>query len=176
MITRWFRRPDTARLRVLFVCMGNICRSPMAEAVLRSKLQRAGLQAEVAVDSAGTHGFHKGSRPDPRAVAQAALRGYALDGLRSRPLVAEDFSAFDLLLAMDRDNLATLHDRCPPGEQHRLQLLMAFAPAAQADEVPDPYYGALAGFDQALDLIEPACDGLLVDLRSRLVRPPANAD
>ncbi|OGA98577.1 MAG: phosphotyrosine protein phosphatase [Burkholderiales bacterium RIFCSPHIGHO2_12_FULL_69_20] len=168
MIKRWFRRPDPARLRVLMVCMGNLCRSPMAEAVLRSKLQRAGLGDAVAVDSAGTHGFHKGSRPDPRAVAQAARRGYPLDGLKSRPLVADDFSRFDLLLAMDRDNLDTLRDRCPPQAQDRLQLLMPFAQSAPTDEVPDPYYGAVSGFDLALDLIEPACDGLLQELRRRL--------
>lgn len=168
MIKRWFRRPDPARLQVLMVCMGNLCRSPMAEAVLRSKLQRAGLGDAVTVDSAGTHGFHKGSRPDPRAVAQAARRGYPLDGLKSRPLVADDFSRFDLLLAMDRDNLDALRDRCPPQAQDRLQLLMPFAQSAPTDEVPDPYYGAVSGFDLALDLIEPACDGLLQELRRRL--------
>jgi len=168
MITRWFRRPDTVRLRLLMVCTGNICRSPMAESVLRSKLQRAGLAPMVLVDSAGTHGFHKGTPADPRAVAQAARRGYALDGLRSRPVVAGDFARFDLLLAMDQDNLATLRKRCPSAEQHRVQLLMDHAPQADSDEVPDPYYGAVAGFDLALDLIEPACDGLVAEARRRL--------
>ena len=171
MISRWFRRPDTARLRLLMVCTGNICRSPMAEVVLRSKLQRQGLADVVLVDSAGTHGFHKGSPADPRAVAQAARRGYKLDALKSRPLVTEDFSRFDLLLAMDHDNLGVLQKRCPPGERQRLQLLMAHAPQAGTDEVPDPYYGALASFDLALDLIEPACDGLLTELRRRLATP-----
>jgi protein-tyrosine phosphatase len=171
MLTRWFRRPDPARLRLLMVCAGNICRSPMAEAVLRTKLQRSGLAQEVAVDSAGTHGFHKGSAADPRAVTQAARRGYKVDGILSRPVVAEDFSRFDLLLAMDQDNLATLQRRCPPGEQHRLQLLLAHAPQLGADEVPDPYYSTVAAFDHALDLIEPACDGLVSEIRRRLSTP-----
>ena len=171
MFNRWFRRPAAAHLRVLMVCSGNICRSPMAEAVLRAKLQRAGMGDTVAVDSAGTHGFQKGTRPDPRAVAQAAQRGYALDGLKSRPVEAVDFSRFDLLLAMDHGNLQTLQERCPPDQQHRLQLLLPFALGTTTDEVPDPYFGAPAGFALALDLIEPACDGLLLELRRRLSVP-----
>ena len=171
MFKRWFRRSEHARLRVLMVCSGNICRSPMAEVVLRSKLQGAGLGDSVAVDSAGTYGFQRGTRPDPRAVAQAAQRGYALDGLKSRPVEAADFSRFDLLLAMDHGNLQTLQARCPPNQQHRLHLLLPFAPGALVDEVPDPYFGASAGFALALDLIEPACDGLLSELRRRLTVP-----
>ncbi|MBC7728971.1 MAG: low molecular weight phosphotyrosine protein phosphatase [Microbacteriaceae bacterium] len=172
MIKRWFRREDPARLRVLMVCMGNLCRSPMAEAVLRAKLSQAGLAPVVEVDSAGTHGFRKGSLPDPRAVAQAASRGYSMLGLKSRPLVADDFNRFDLVLAMDRDNLNALRERCPRPEHGRLQLLLSFAAVASVDEVPDPYYGSMAGFEHALDLIEPACDGLLHDLRQRLATPP----
>ena len=177
MIKRWFQRRKAPRLQVLMVCTGNICRSPMAEGVMRAKLAQAGLADQVAVDSAGTHGFARGTLPDPRAVAQAAQRGYRLDGLKSRPLVADDFSRFDLLLAMDRVNLAALHSRCPPGVvPDRLALLLPFAapaPGGQVsvpavDEVPDPYFGNLAGFALALDLIEPACDGLVLVLKRRL--------
>lgn len=169
MINQWFSRRPPARLQVLMVCMGNICRSPMAEGVLRHKLAQAGLGDQVTVDSAGTHGFHRGAAADPRAVAQAALRGYRIAGIKSRPVEAADFSRFDLLLAMDQANLATLRDRCPAAEQHRLQLLLPYAtPPGHTVEVPDPYYGSVAGFDVALDLIEPACDGVVAVLQSRL--------
>ena len=180
MIKNWFRRRPPARLQVLMVCMGNICRSPIAEAVLRSKLDQAGLGGDVAVDSAGTHGFHRGSAPDPRGVAQAARRGYQVAGLKSRPVEAADFERFDLVLAMDRSNLATLQERCPPAQHHRLHLLLPFADAerpagpgkaAATDEVPDPYYGSLAGFEVVLDLIEPACDGVVQALQRRLAEP-----
>jgi len=172
MIKRWFRRPPPPRLQVLMVCMGNICRSPMAEGVLRSKLAAAGLADAVAVDSAATHGFHRGGPPDPRAVAQARLRGYNLAGQTSRPVQAADFERFDLLLAMDRQNLDALRARCPAAWHGRLALLLAqSAQPLDTDEVPDPYYGAVSGFDRALDLIEPACDGLLLQLRQRLALP-----
>jgi len=168
MFKRWFSRKDTARLRVLMVCTGNLCRSPMAEVVLRTKLQRAGLAGVVAVDSAGTHGFKRGTPVDARALAQAGLRGYDLKGRKSRPLVVGDFTHFDLVLGMDHKNLDTLHDRCPATEHHRVATLLSFLPAAPVDEIPDPYYGSVAAFDAALDLIEPACDGVLAALRKRL--------
>jgi protein-tyrosine phosphatase len=168
MIKRWFQRPPEPQLRVLMVCMGNICRSPMAEGVLRGKLAAAGLSAQVAVDSAGTHGFHRGALPDPRAIAQAARRGYNLAGQKSRPVTDADFERFDLLLAMDRANLDNLRDQCPPLRQDRLGLLLAQAPGLATDEVPDPYYSTAAAFDHALDLIEPACEALLNTLRQRL--------
>lgn len=176
---RLFGRQGPARLQVLMVCTGNICRSPIAEGVLRAKLQQAGLADQVVVDSAGTHGFHKGTAADPRAVAQAGLRGYRLAGIKSRPVVEADFKRFDLLLAMDRGNLATLRERCPPAEQHRLQLLLPFvaqatgqALAAGAEDVPDPYFGSVQGFDEVLDLIEPACEALLQDIGRRLRSTP----
>ena len=173
MLQRLFSRRPAPRLRVLMVCMGNLCRSPMAEAVLRAKLVHAGLDTAVAVDSAGTHGHFRGSPPDPRAVASAGARGYRLEALCSRPLADADFARFDLLLAMDHQNLERLRERAPAAQQDRLQLLLPFAAQAgggalPVDEVPDPYYGAPAAFDAALDLIEPACDGLLQHLRRQL--------
>lgn len=146
----------------------------MAEGVLRGKLEQAGLAALVQVDSAGTHGWHKGARPDPRAVTQARERGWRLDGLKSRPVVDEDFARFDLLLAMDQDNLDSLRERCPAPLHERLGLLLEHAPWLGETEVPDPYYSSVAAFDHALDLIEPACDGLMVLLRRRLGAMPAD--
>ncbi|MBI5257378.1 MAG: low molecular weight phosphotyrosine protein phosphatase [Burkholderiales bacterium] len=151
------------------VCLGNICRSPTAEAVLRTKLAKAGLERHVEVGSAGTHG-ERGGAPDARAVAAAARRGYDLSRIRSRRLVVKDFERFDLLLAMDLDNLEHLSNQCPPGEHHRLGLLLEMgAPSLGLREVPDPYYGAPAGFERVLDLIEPACEGLVVSLQRRLL-------
>ncbi|MBV8037068.1 low molecular weight protein-tyrosine-phosphatase [Roseateles sp.] len=151
--------------RILFFCMGNICRSPTAEGVMRAKLAAAGLDVEV--DSAGTHGYHVGEPPDERSQAHAARRGYALGALRARKLIAADFSRFDLVLAMDEDNLANAQVLCPPAQRHRLKLLMDYAPRAGRPHVPDPYYGGTAGFEEVLDLVEAACDGLVAALRAR---------
>lgn len=147
---------------VLFVCMGNICRSPSAEGVMRHKLAKAGLAGRVRVDSAGTSGHHAGEPPDVRALRHAAQRGYDLAPLRARQVRAEDFHRFDLILAMDGDNLAWLCDRAPVDGRAELGLLMAHGLVhASKREVPDPYYGSAAGFEHVLDLLEDACDGLL---------------
>lgn len=150
---------------VLMVCMGNICRSPTAEGVLRAKLARAGLAGRVTVDSAGTHGYHVGDPPDERALRHAARRGYDLSALRGRQVGRPDFERFDLLLAMDRDNLRILHRLAPPGAQDRARLLLTYGGPHRRDEVPDPYYGGADGFDHVLDLVENACDALVESLR-----------
>jgi protein-tyrosine phosphatase len=155
-------RDKTVKTRVLMVCMGNICRSPTAEAVLRYKLKAAGLDKSVEVDSAGTYGGHVGEPPDARAQRHAKLRGYDLSRLRARKLTAEDFTRFDWVIAMDGDNLARMADLAPDSHVARMELLMSHATRhTDVAEVPDPYYGPPAGFDHVLDLIEDACDGLL---------------
>jgi protein-tyrosine phosphatase len=159
---------DAPELRVLMVCMGNICRSPTAEGVLRALLQRSALKGRVQVDSAGTHGYHTDEAPDARAIRHAALRGYDLSGLRARPVQSEDFNRFHLLLAMDEDNHAWLQRRAPAGASGRVALLMDYAPErVAARAVPDPYYGGPAGFEHVLDLVEAACGGLLDDWLAR---------
>lgn len=157
-------------IRVLMICTGNICRSPTAEAVLRAKLGAAGLSERVQVDSAGTHDDHVGAPPDWRAQEHAERRGYDLSALRARKVRAADFEHFDLLLAMDSDNFDALARRCPPALRHKLRLLMSFVGRSDSEVVPDPYYGGASGFDQVLDLVEAACDGL-VDSLSRTLGP-----
>ena len=149
------------------VCLGNICRSPTAEGVLRTKLQRLGLEERVRVESAGTHG-EKGGAPDARAVAAAAKRGYDLSRIRSRRVVASDLPGYDLVLAMDGDNLEFLRSTCAAAHHHRIRLLLHDGGADGGRDVPDPYYGGPAGFEHVLDLIEAACDKLAQDLHRRL--------
>jgi len=153
---------------VLFVCMGNICRSPTAEGVFRHVVQQAGLQDRIAIDSAGTHGYHTGSPPDERSQHHARLRGYDLSGLRARQVEDLDFERFDLILAMDHENLALLEDDCPPQFLHKLRRLMEFAPAGLSDVVADPYYGGKQGFETVLDHVEAACEGLLAHIRPQI--------
>ncbi|GIX23673.1 MAG: phosphotyrosine protein phosphatase [Caldimonas sp.] len=162
------------KFSVLFVCTGNICRSPTAEVVVRHHLQRAGLVDRVHLDSAGTHGYHVGHPPDERAQAHAARRGYDLSALRARKVDAADFQRFDLILAMDRGHLHWLRESCPTAEHGKLKLMMDFAPPPRREEVPDPYYGGPAGFELVLDCLEAAAHGLVEHLRARLTPNPGN--
>lgn len=149
--------------RILFVCLGNICRSPSAEGVFASRLQQSALAQQVQIDSAGTGGYHTGEPPDQRATAAALKRGYDLRAQRARAVADEDFSRFDLILAMDQTNLDNLRARAPANAKAQLGLFMAFAPDWPA-EVPDPYYGGDDGFEQVLDMLEAASAGLLEHL------------
>ncbi len=158
----------TEKISVLFVCMGNICRSPMAEGVFRQRVAEAGLAERVHIDSAGTHAYHVGEPPDPRARETALRRGIELDALRARRVTREDLALFDFVLAMDKGNLAILQDIADPEHHERIRLFMEFAPEMKVREVPDPYYGGQGGFDQVFDLVEAAADGLLEAIRQRL--------
>lgn len=162
---------------VLFVCMGNLCRSPSAHAVFRQRVASAALESQVHIASAGTHAV-KGERADARAQACASQRGYDLSDLRSRPLLAGDLETFDLLLVMDADNEGHLRRRCPPAQQQHLHRLTEFCllpEHAATREVPDPYYSNAQGFEQVLALIEDACDGLLLHVQQQLNLIAANA-
>ena len=156
-----------AKTSVLFVCMGNICRSPTAEGVFRHRAAAAGLADRLVIDSAGTHGYHVGEPPDARSMEHAANRGYDLSAQRSRKVVASDFENFDHVLAMDHDNLRLLEAACPPQHRHKLGLFMAHASRSDSDVVPDPYYGGGRGFDLVLDYIEDASDGLIAALKMK---------
>jgi protein-tyrosine phosphatase len=147
--------------RLLFVCMGNICRSPTAHGVMRHKVRTAGLERAIDVDSAGTHGWHEGDPPDERAIAHARRRGYDIADLRARPLRPADFERFDLLLVMDEDNRAAARRIGAAAQHGKLRMLTEYGLGHRAREVPDPYYGGAAGFEHVLDLVEDACDGLL---------------
>jgi low molecular weight protein-tyrosine phosphatase len=189
--------PREAPLRILFVCLGNICRSPSAEAVMRAKVARARLENAIEVDSAGTGDWHVGEAPDPRARSAASARGFSLESL-ARQVQTSDFAEFDVIIAMDRANLRALQRLAPAGPARaELRLLREFEPSAAAArgdavatggegavrarddgdplEVPDPYYGGSDGFDRVLDLLEASCDGLLEELVARL-QPVARED
>ena len=171
------------QLGVLFVCLGNICRSPTAEGVFRKKLSDAGLSSQVRVDSAGTGAWHVGNPPDRRAQAAATKRGIDLSMLRARQVAAQDFAQFDYILAMDEENRSSLIQQCPAGVPTRIALLLDFLPDPLPEplpgsmhshaqtpavrEVPDPYYGEGDGFELVLDLVEAACDGLIAEIRRK---------
>jgi protein-tyrosine phosphatase len=152
------------KVAVLFICMGNICRSPTAEGVFRHFVAEAGLQDSVMVDSAGTHAYHTGNPSDARASAAAKRRGYSLADIRARKVSDEDFEQFDYIIAMDRDNLAILTDQSDAQYHHKISLFLEYS-AGHEDEVPDPYYGGSLGFERVLDLVEEASRGLLETLQ-----------
>ena len=154
-----------AGARVLFVCMGNICRSPTAEGVFSETLRKRAPELAVHVDSAGTHAYHVGDPPDHRACRAAARRGIDLTSQRARRVTTDDFSRFDLVLAMDEDNYRILAEICPPEFRSRIRLFMEFAPDGEQSSVPDPYYGGSTGFEYVLDLVEEASLGLLAHLQ-----------
>ena len=149
-----------SKTSVLFVCMGNICRSPTAEGVFRHVVAEAGRSDEFEIDSAGTHAYHVGEQPDRRSMAAAARRGISLDGIRARRVAVEDYDRFDHIIAMDEDNLARLQDGAPEGSRAQIRLFLEFTDSVE-NEVPDPYYGGAAGFERVLDLVEAASRGLL---------------
>ena len=151
----------TPRVRVLVVCMGNICRSPTAQGMLEKLARDSGLADRVQVDSAGTHGGHIGAPPDERAQAHALRRGLDLSAQRARALVRQDFERFDWVLVMDAANERAARALCSPEHAHKLRRLTDFCTHHAAREVPDPYYGGGAGFEAVLDLVEDACTGLL---------------
>lgn len=155
----------TGKVRILFVCMGNICRSPTAEAVARRMARDAGLDGRVEFDSAGTHGYHIGDPPDHRAITAGRRRGYDLTPLRARKVAQHDFAAFDVVLAMDDDNHAHLLRQCPPEYRGRVHRLLDYAQACTMREVPDPYYGGSEHFDDVIDLVEQGVAGLLDALK-----------
>lgn len=149
---------------VLFVCMGNICRSPTAEGVFRHFVEQAELLQKIEIDSAGTHAYHTGEPSDRRSQAAAERRGYSMADIRARRVHDSDFERFDYIIAMDRDNLSMLVDQADAEHHHKIQLFLEYG-ASQESEVPDPYYGGAAGFERVLDLVEEASRGLLETLQ-----------
>ena len=153
------------KVKVLFVCMGNICRSPSAEGVFNKLIHEQQLQNSFAIDSAGTHAYHIGEAPDLRSQRAAKDREVDLSTLRARKVIMGDFEDYDYLLAMDQDNHAIMIEACPEEHQHKIRLFLEYAPHLNTTEVPDPYYGGVYGFERVLDLIEEASTGFLEQLR-----------
>ena len=153
-----------SQVKVLFVCMGNICRSPTAEGVFQHKVAEADMHDRIAIDSAGTHAYHVGNPPDPRAQEAARKRNIDLSGQRARRVSPEDFEVFDYVIAMDESNRDDLLSICPTGFEDRVHLFLNFSESEQTD-VPDPYYGQGRGFEIVLNLVEDAADGLLAHIK-----------
>ncbi len=155
------------KVSVLFVCMGNICRSPTAEGVFKKQLDQAGIAHLVHIDSAGTHAYHLSEAPDIRAQRAAMARGIDISMLRARMFEARDFEIFDYILAMDQHNLNGLLEMCPKIFRCKVKLLLSYAPDLNRLDVPDPYYGGNYGFERVLDLLEDGCSALLEVLKQR---------
>jgi len=153
--------------KVLFVCLGNICRSPTAQGVFEHLVKQRNLQDQISIDSAGTHAYHVGEQPDPRSQSAARSRGVDLSTQRARRVAVEDFERFDYILAMDRSNYENLKSMCEPDHLPKVYLFMQFAEHWKVDEVPDPYYGGSQGFERVLDMVEAASEGLLEDILKR---------
>lgn len=153
------------KIHILMVCMGNICRSPLAHGLFQHLVEREGLSDLIVVDSAGTHAYHVGEQPDPRSQQTALRHGIDLSRQRARRFAGEDFERFDYILAMDRDNYAILVDSAPDEHHHKVRMFLEFAAERSEEEVPDPYYGGPDGFDHVYDLVEAAARGLLEDIR-----------
>lgn len=162
-------------MKILFVCLGNICRSPTAEVVFREIAAREAPDLALEIESAGTAAYHVGAPPDARTRQAALRRGYDMSALRARVVEAQDFRRFDLILAMDRQNFNALQQRAPATVRDRIRLFLEFAPDADVTEVPDPYYGGPNGFEEVLDLVEAAARGLLQHLRSESRRSPLSS-
>ena len=158
---------DKPKISVLFVCMGNICRSPTAEGVFRHLVTDSGLDEHVHIDSAGTHAYHVGEPPDRRARAAAERRGISLEDIQARRVQPDDFERFSYIIAMDQDNLAILEEQSEGAHREKLRLFLEFSSGPEK-EVPDPYYGGATGFERVLDLVEDASRGLLEELRVRM--------
>lgn len=155
------------KISVLFCCMGNICRSPTAEAVFRTRVEEAGLAQQIMIDSVGTHDYHIGNPPDLRTQRAAKKRGYDMSGLRGRQVEVADFTRFDYVLAMDNANMAILYRLCPQPQRERLGLFLEYANAHKEREVPDPYHGGEDGFERVLDMVEDAAAGLLLHIQKQ---------
>jgi protein-tyrosine phosphatase len=165
-----------SKVKVLFVCMGNICRSPTAHGVFRALVQERDLQKTIEIDSAGTHAYHVGEPPDRRAQSTASQRGVELSDLRARSVKPRDFTKFDYILAMDEANYESLMMACPEEAKEKVHLFLSFAPHLNRREVPDPYYGGLKGFENVFDMIDHAAKGLLQDIEQRYLSHSATIE